>query len=102
MRSYKPKADRQADILNAAIECAKHRDTGVQWIKREDVALRAGVSPGLVSHHFSTMLQLKRAVYRAAVKREELRLIAQGIAERNAACLQAPEDLRRRALAALV
>lgn len=102
MRSYKPKADRQADIIDAAIECAKHANTGVRRIKREDIAQRVGVSAAAISYHFSTMDQLKRAVYRAAVKREELRLIAQGIVERNTACIGAPAELRTRALATLV
>lgn len=102
MSKHKPQAERQADIINAAIDCALHEGTGVRRIKREDVAARAGVSPALVNVHFSTMDQLRRATYRAAVKREVLPLIAQGIAERHPACVNAPESLRARALKSLI
>lgn len=102
MRTRKPKADRQAEIINAAIDCALHNNTGVRGIKRDDIAERIGVSPALVNVHFSTMEQLRRAVYRAAVRREVLKLVAQGIAERNPACTGADEALRRRALLTLV
>lgn len=101
MSKRKAPADRQQEILDAALQCAER--TGALAMTREQVAARAGVSPGLVSHYWATMAQLKRDVFRAAVKRgAPLKVIAEGLAARNSACCKAPEELRKRALGSLL
>jgi AcrR family transcriptional regulator len=85
----------KARILDAAI--ALSRTDGVQWITRDAVAQRAGCAAGLVNYHWKSILDLKRAVFAAAVDRQLLPLIAQGLADGNRACLDAPEWLRKKA-----
>lgn len=82
-------------ILDSAIALARMQ--GVQWITRDEVAAWAGCSAGLVNYHWKSILDLKRAVFTAAVDRQLLPLIAQGLADGNRACLDAPEWLRKKA-----
>lgn len=86
---------RQAQILAAAIEEAKV--DGYQWVRRELVAKRAGVSVGLVNSYYGTMIQLKRAVMRAAVEQRIVPLVAQGLADGNEHALKADADLKAQA-----
>lgn len=92
--------DRDGRILNAALEQAK--TDGFQWITRDAVAEAAGVSPGTVNTAYGTMRELKRAVLQAAVDRGVLEVVAQGLADRHPIALEAPEDVRRAALAAMM
>lgn len=92
--------DRDGRILNAALEQAK--TDGFQWITRDAVAEAAGVSPATVNTAYGTMRGLKRAVLQAAVDRNVLEVVAQGLAERHEIVMNAPEDVRRRAAAAMV
>lgn len=94
-----PPDARRAQILAAAIEEAKAE--GYQWITRDRVAARAGLSNGMVNRHFSTMVQLKRAVMREAVRLEILPLVAQGLADGNQHAKAAPERVKLAALATL-
>ena len=91
--------DRDNRILNAALELAEVE--GYQWITREAVAVRAGVSPGTVNNVFKTMRGLKRAVLKAAVDRGILPIIAQGLADRHEIALSAAADVRAKAAALL-
>lgn len=93
------KADRCDAILAAALKLAE-RDNYKQ-IRREAISEKAGCSPALVTYHFSTLNQLKRAVMRYAITKENLRVIAQGLVDQNPHALKAPPELRTRALAAL-
>lgn len=85
----------KARILDAAI--ALSRTDGVQWITRDAVAAHAQCAAGLVNYHWGNIVNLKRAVFAAAVDRQLLPLIAQGLADGNRACLDAPEWLRKKA-----
>lgn len=93
----KPK-DRKAQILDAMLDEAEA--SSYVRVTREGIAQRAGCSPNLVSNYFSTMPQLRRTLMRAAVKGERLKIVAQGIVMEDKHALEAPEDLRQRALAA--
>lgn len=93
----KPK-DRKLQILDAMLDEAEV--TGYARITRESIALRAACSPNLVSNYFDTMPQLRRTLMRNAVKQERLKIIAEGIVLRDKHALEAPEELRQRALAA--
>ncbi len=87
-------------ILTAAVDVAS--STSVRDLTREAVAVHAGVSPALVSLRMGTMPQLRRKVFRAAVQRRILSLVAEGITARETACIKAPDDLKRAALAHLL
>lgn len=95
MARLKPE-ERREEILNAAVRVAE-RD-GFINMTRDNIAIAAGVSMGLVNHHFGTMVQLKRAVMRAAITREILCIIAEGIITKDKTALKVNEDLRKRAL----
>ena len=56
---------------------------GYQTMSREAIAQEAGCSTGLISRYFGTMLQLRRAVMRAAVTRGDQAVLAQGLAARD-------------------
>nr|WP_297388215.1 helix-turn-helix domain-containing protein [uncultured Roseateles sp.] len=96
MSNRLPPKDRKAAILDAALLVAA--DKGYARMTRDDVAGAAGVSPALVSTYFTTMAQLRRDVMRAAVKREVLPVLAQGLVARDSQALKASDDLRARAL----
>lgn len=86
-----PKA-RKAQILTAAIQVAERK--GYMNIQRADVAEQAGVSPALVSHIFTTMPKLRRAVMRYAVRTENCKVVLQGLAVNDSQALKAPHMLR--------
>lgn len=90
---------RKEEILVAAVEVAQL--VGLDKLRRDAVAERAGVANGLVSRYFNTMLQLRHAVVRYAVQKQILSIIAQGLAAGEVEARKAPEDLKRKALASL-
>jgi AcrR family transcriptional regulator len=91
--------ERKNQILDVAVTLAA--TYGINTLRRDSVAKAAEVSDGLVSRYFNTMNQLRRAVMRAAVHREILPIIAEGIALRDPDALKASEELRAKALASL-
>lgn len=100
MRIRRIPADRKAELLNAAVHVAR-RD-GYHSITREAVAEHAACSPGLVNKYFGTMLKLRRAVMSAAIARNDLVLIAQGLAAGDHKAQAAPPLLKRAAMEALL
>lgn len=91
--------ERREDVLSAALRLAVMH--GYTHITRDDIAMAAGCSPALVSQTLGTMRCLRRALVRAAVAREVLPVIAQGLALRDPHALRAPEELRVRAAGSL-
>lgn len=92
--------DRDSRILEAAIELAQA--DSYQWITRDQVAEKAGVSPGTVNNVYGVMSNLKRAVLKAAIERRILRIVAEGLGAKHPLALAAPADLKKEALATLV
>lgn len=90
---------RREELLTIALDMAA--TLGIEQIRRDDIAKKAGVANGLVTHYFTTMTQLKRAVVRAAVERRSLPVIAQALALKHPEALKAPLELRDEALASL-
>ncbi|MGJ0509088.1 MAG: TetR/AcrR family transcriptional regulator [Methylocystis sp.] len=90
---------RRGELLDIALDMAE--SLGLEQIRRDDIAKKAGVANGLVTHYFSTMTQLKRAVVRAAIERKILPVIAQALALKHPEALKAPDELRNAALASL-
>lgn len=95
----KPPKQRTAELLEAALEVAQAQ--GFSKMTRQAIAEKVGVTPGLVTHRFSTMQELRRLVMRQAVKREILPIIAEGLALRDAHAMKAPDSLKRKALRTL-
>lgn len=97
-RAATMRTERDGRILEAAVELAKEPGTGgYQWITRDLVAERAGVSVGSVNNAFGRMVELKRAVMREAVSREIVEIVAQGLADGSPIAAAAPPDLKARA-----
>ena len=92
-------AIRKDQIIAAAVKLAQ-RD-GYDNVRREGVARAAGVAPGLVSKYWGTMNQLRRAIMREAVNKENLIVLAQGLARKDTHAVRAPQELKDRAIASL-
>ena len=88
--------DRKATILVAACDAAAR--FGFAKFSRDSVATMAGVSPALVSHYFSTMVALRRAVMGEAIRSQRLRIIAEGIVAGDRRALRADATLREAAM----
>jgi AcrR family transcriptional regulator len=97
-RRLEPK-ERRDEILSAAVALAAKGN--YQNITRDDVAAKAKCSTGLVTKYFSTMTQLKRAVMREAVAKGNVKVIAQGLADKNPHARKAAPVLREKAAALL-
>lgn len=87
-------------ILKAAMFVAE-RD-GFNKITRKQIALKAGVSLGVVSQAFGTMVKLKRTVMRRAIKDEILSIIAVGLGMRDKTAMKATDEIKRKALTVLL
>lgn len=99
LRSRKDPAERKALILSAALTEAER--VGFANITRKGIAAEAVVSESLVNKYLGTLPQLRRTVMRYAVNHENLAIIAQGLAARNAHAQKASDELQARALASL-
>lgn len=89
--------NRNRAVLDAAVALAERH--GMQAVTRPRVACESGLSVGTVSNAYGSMDALRDAVMSAAVEREILPVIAQGLAERYPAAIAAPVELKTRALA---
>ena len=73
------------------------KEIGYQKITRDAVAEAAGVSMGLVTRYFGTMVQLRRDIMRYAVREEVLEIIGQGLAAGDDHAKKAAPELRAKA-----
>lgn len=83
--------ERKQAILEAALTCAS--TTPYHIVTREAIGARAGCAPGTVSHYFSTMTKLRRAIMREAVARGLAGIVADGLAQRDAQARKAAPDV---------
>lgn len=90
----------RCNILEAAYQLAQA--DGWSNFKRDDVAEKAGVATGSVSHHFKTMNGLRDAVMRKALQTGCLGIVADGLAARHKYAQSAPEGMKREALETLM
>jgi AcrR family transcriptional regulator len=87
--------NRDERIISAALQLAEADH--YNFITRDAVAAAAGVSPATINNVYGTMVGLKRAVLAAAVERRVVSVVAQGLGDRHAIVMDAPEDLRHEA-----
>lgn len=92
VRAQRRRDERTVLILDAALVVAER--AGYLTMTRRDVAREAGVSNGLINHAFVTMDALRGAVMRAAIERENIAIVRQGIAAGDELALSCPPDLR--------
>lgn len=90
---------RRTQILDAALKLAQAEGFGI--VSRDKIAKVLECAPGTVSHHFGTMTQFRRALMRHAIEKENLAVLAQGLAAKNEHAQKAPAGLKKRALASL-
>lgn len=93
-------AARRQHILEAATLLATSGN--YMSITRAGIAETADIAPTLISHHFGTMVQLRRALMRHAVQNRHLVVIGQGLAARDPQARKAPVELQTAALVALL
>lgn len=93
-------AVRKDEILAAALQLAA--ESNYMTLTRNAIARAAGVSGPAVQYHFGTLAQLQNEVIRAALKQECLPVIAQGVLAKDTRIMQADEELRARAIAAVL
>ena len=98
MTRLKPHA-RRAQILRAALTLAV--DTHYLKVRWDNIARAADCSPSLVQYYYKTLIQLRRAVMREAVKTKCLPVIAQGLSAGCVYALRASESVRAAALDSL-
>lgn len=89
---------RRQHILETAVKLAKEH--GYDRLTRDRVAEAAGVSPGLIGQYF-TMTTLRFEMMRYAVRHEVLEIVAQGLAARDNLAVNAPKELKNRAVSTL-
>lgn len=99
MKTRMKPADRKEAILAAAVATASK--IGFANLRLRTVAEAAECNHSLVISHFATMIQLRRAVMRYAIKTEVLPIIAQGIAIGDPTAVKVSPTLRKAALATL-
>ena len=99
MKTRMKPADRKNAILDAAVATASK--VGFANLRLAQVAQIAECSNALVVQHFATMVQLRRAVMRKAIKDRTLPIIAAGIAIGDPTAAKVPPELRKAALASL-
>ena len=86
-------------ILDVAVDIARAR--GLPCITRLEVARRADAAPATINYHFQSMEGLRNAVIEQAIQypdfQDNLRIIAEALAQRHQLALRAPDALRKRA-----
>jgi AcrR family transcriptional regulator len=87
---------RKEQLLDAALRISEQR--GYMTASRDDVAAMAGCAASLVSYHFGTMPNLRRAIMSAAIDRKNLTVLAQGLAMGESKAKAAPAELRAAAV----
>lgn len=99
MRTRSQPKIRTREILAVAIQEAEK--DGFQNITILSIADRVGCSRALVHTYFNTIVQLKRAVMRSAIKDENLLVVAQGLVAKDPTARKAPDILKDAALASV-
>ena len=95
----KPEA-RKEDILAAALGLAEEH--GYNKISRSQIAKAANVTGPILNYHFGTMTKFRRDLMRYAVRLGNLKVIAQGLCSGDVHAQKADEDVKRKALDALM
>jgi len=69
-----PEAERRQDLINATLDCIS--ELGLQRATVREVATRAGVTPGLIRHYFSSKDQMLQAAYREVMSGMTSKVVA--------------------------
>ena len=78
------------------MQCAKL--WGYCHVTRQQIALEAGVSTGLVSHYLGDMDELKKSLIKEAIRVDDRDVLAQGLALKDPVALDAPFEQKQKAI----
>ena len=90
---------RRDQIVEVALALAARPGCTWQSVTRDQIGRECCITGQAVMHHFNTMAQLRRSIMRAAVQRENLAVVAQGLVAGDPQARKAGVGLRRRAMA---
>jgi AcrR family transcriptional regulator len=91
--------DRKIQLLREAIKLAEKH--GYRHVSRKQIGDAAGVSEGLLSLHFGTMDDFRKALMAHAIATSNARVIAQGLIAGDKLARKAPENLKQLALSSV-
>jgi len=70
--------DNQRDnLLRSALACCEQGH--ILTVRREDIAVQAGVQPSLVNYYFGTMASARQEIVEYAVSKKHLRVMQQAL-----------------------
>lgn len=87
---------RKDQILTKALELAAQ--SHYLKLTRDTIADALEISGPAIQYHFGTMGRMRRELMRAAVKREDLTVISQGLLAKDVQAGKASSDLQERAI----
>ena len=87
-------AKQRIEELTAAALAVAERD-GWAGLRRDAIAVHAGVTGGLVTVKLGTMTDLRRRVMRAAIQQRAMRVLAEGLAANDKCARRMPDELKR-------
>ena len=90
------KADERRELI---LDCAVQlmAEGNYEHFTLREIAGRADVAPGLISHHFGTIDRLKHDAITAGCKREIWKVILIGLAQHHAFAIDLPDHIKRKA-----
>jgi AcrR family transcriptional regulator len=92
---------RKAVLIDAVLDLST-KGRPYHALLRDEIAAHAGVSNGTINHAFDTLDRLRTAAMVKAIERENLTVIAQGLAVGDPAARAAPAGLKERAIRSIV
>jgi len=95
LERLKPR-DRKQQIIDAAVESAI-LNGGCKALTRENIAVLAKCSVGLINHYFGTIELLKEEVIKKAISSAIPMLIAEAILDKSPLVADIHKDLRTKA-----
>lgn len=94
-----PAKERKDLILDAALRVSEQ--VGYHMATRKQIAEAAGVAPALVSARLGSMAHVRALVMKRAVSVGNVRVIGQGLANKDKLALKASDALKQAAAATL-
>lgn len=101
MKQGRPVIYTKREAIAHAIELA-HELGGYTRVTRELLSKKSGMSEGQISNIFGTMIQMRRAIVSAAIAKNDLIIIAQGIVAGESKAVSLPTELKRQALESIL
>jgi AcrR family transcriptional regulator len=85
-------AERRKQLLDVALALAE--EIGYKDVNRMNLAAQCDVSPSLISHYYDSTENLRGAIVRAAVRRENVAVVAQGLSAKHPDAMKASDELK--------